>query len=87
MPKTYLSDADRALARFRRWFHDEKNRHDVNQADVAKRWGMTQQSVSQKLQVKGSSQTEITLRQAIILFDMMNATDEEILRLMRIKGG
>lgn len=85
MPQVYLNDLDRAEARFRRWFHDEKNKHDINQAKVAKCWGMTQPAVSAKLRVKGGNQGSISLREAISLFDLMDATDEEILRLMRLR--
>ena len=85
MPKVYFNEPDRAVARFRQWFYNEKNRHDVRQDMVAKKLGISQQAASKKLKVKGTDQTQLTLRDAIIIFDIMGATDEEILKLMRLK--
>lgn len=84
MPKVFFNEPDRAVARFRRWVHDEKNRHDINQAKLADALGISQPAVSMKLRANGSNQTEISLRDAIIIFRAMDATDEEILKLMKI---
>lgn len=84
MPKVIFNEPDRAVAMFRRWVHDEKNRHDINQAKLANEMGISQPAVSMKLKVKGNDQTEITLRDAIIIFRAMDATDEEILKLIKI---
>lgn len=84
MPKVYLNDYDRAVARFRRWFHDEKNRHGITQNDLARPMGLTQQGISYRLSIKSKSATSISLRDAIIIFHKMDATDEEILKLMKI---
>lgn len=84
MPKVYLSDADRALARFRRWYHDSKPSRDMTDAKLAKVLGIAQPNVSNKLKVKGNTQTQISLREAMLILKEMKATDEEILKLMKM---
>lgn len=85
MPKVYVNDADRALARFRKWYHDQKPSRDMTDSKMAKILGVSQPAVSQKLKVKGSDQNEITLRDAILIMHKMNASDEEILTLMKVR--
>lgn len=82
MPKVYFSDMDRALARFRRWYYDTKRSRDVTDKGVGKKLGKTSQAVSAKM--RRDSKSEITLREAMVVFKAMNATDEEIIRLMRM---
>lgn len=82
MPKIYFSEVDRALARFRRWYYDTKRSRDVNDADIAKKLGKSHQAVSAKMNKKSTA--EVSLREAIVIFKEMNASDEEILRLMRM---
>lgn len=86
MPKVYLSDSDRALARFRRWYHDTKPSRDVTDSKVARALGVSQPNVSMKMSIKKKKNTEITLRDAMLILQAMNATDEEIIHLMRLKG-
>ena len=84
MPKIYFSDADRAIARFRRWYHDSKPSRDMTDTKMAKVLGIAQPNVSNKLKVKGNTQTQITLREAMLILKEMKATDEEILKLMKM---
>lgn len=84
MPKVYFSDADRALARFRRWYHDSKPSRDMTDAKMAKVLGIAQPNVSNKLKIKGNTQTQISLREAMLILKEMKATDEEIIMLMRM---
>lgn len=79
MPKTYLSDADRALARFQRWYKSAKAGNDVTDAQIAKRLDVTQPAVSYKLK-NGS----LTLKDLLLIFRELGATDEEILKIMKM---
>lgn len=79
MPKTYLNDADRAIEKYRRWYKTAKATHDINDEQIAKKIGISQPAISQKM--NGGT---ISLRDALIIFREMNATDEEILKLMRM---
>ncbi len=84
MPKIYFSEVDRALARFRRWYHDSKPSRDMTDSKMARVLGIAQPNVSNKLKIKGNSQTQITLGEAMLILKEMKATDEEILRLMKM---
>lgn len=85
MPKTYTSDTDRALARFRRWYWNEKRSRDVTDEKLAKLLGVSQPAVSLKMKVNGGNQRYITLKDALLILDAMGASDEEILQLMRLR--
>lgn len=85
MPKTYLSDTDRALARFRRWYWNEKRSRDVTDEKLAKLLGVSQPAVSYKMRIKGEKNTDISLKDALLILDAMGASDEEILQLMRLR--
>lgn len=84
MPKVYFNDYDKAIDRFRRWFYNEKNSRNITQNDLVRPLGVTQTSVSEKLSLTAKSMTNISLRDAIIILHKMDATDEEILKLMKI---
>ena len=58
----------------------------MTQTDLARELDLAQASVSAKLQVKGNNQTHITYEDLLILFRVVDATDEEILRFMRLGG-
>lgn len=79
MPKTYLNDADRAIEKYRRWYKTAKARNDITDEQIAKKIGRSQQAVSKKMH--GGN---ISLREALIIFREMNASDEEILKLMKM---
>lgn len=79
MPKTFVSDTDRAIDKFKRWYKTAKVTHDINDEQIAKKIGISQPAISQKM--NGGT---ISLRDALIIFREMNASDEEILKLMRM---
>lgn len=80
MPKTYLNDADRAIEKYRRWYKTAKASNDITDEQIAKKIGVSRPAVTQKM--KGGT---ISLRDALIIFNEMNASDEEILQLMRLR--
>lgn len=79
MPKTFVSDTDRAIDKFKKWYKTSKATHDINDEQIAKKIGISQPAISQKM--NGGT---ISLRDALIIFREMNASDEEILKLMRM---
>lgn len=83
MPKLYASDYAKKIAAFRRWFKGKRAEEEVNQADLARKLGIGQTAVSAKLSVNGSD-SAITYRDLLCFFRAVNATDEEIIRYMRL---
>lgn len=79
MPKTFVSDTDRAIDKFKRWYKIAKASNDITDEQIAKKIGVSRPAVTQKM--KGGT---ISLRDALIIFREMNASDEEILQLMRL---
>jgi transcriptional regulator with XRE-family HTH domain len=84
MPKIYADKYDKKIFAFRRWFSGKCRTQEVTQEDLAEALDMTQSAVSRKTQVKGNHQTKLTYRDLLILFKELNATDEEILSLMKM---
>jgi transcriptional regulator with XRE-family HTH domain len=86
MPKVFASPCERKVAAFRSWYRGKRAEKNVTQTDLARELDLAQASVSAKLQVKGNNQTKITYEDLLILFRVVDATDEEILRFMRLGG-
>ena len=84
MPKAYFNDYDRKIASFRAWFKGKRAEKDINQAYLARKLGTTQATVSRKIQPRGDKQVDITYKELLIFFKEVGATDEEILRYMKI---
>ena len=84
MPKAYFNDYDRKIASFRAWFKGKRAEKDINQEYLARKIGATQATVSRKIQPRGDKQVDITYKELLIFFKEVGATDEEILRYMKI---
>ena len=84
MPKIYVNEYERRISAFRRWHKGRRAEEDVSQADLARELGIGQTAVSAKLKIKGSGQSVITYRDLLCFFKAVNATDEEIVRFMRL---
>ena len=84
MPKLYASEYDRTISSFRRWFKGKCAMENVTQASLANDLEITQSSVSSKIQPNGDKQTSITYKDLLCFFKAVNATDDEILRFMRM---
>lgn len=84
MPKVYVDKYDKKIFAFRRWFSGKCRMQEVTQEDLAEALDLTQSAISRKTQVKGNNQTKLTYRDLLILFKELNATDEEILSLMKM---
>ncbi len=84
MPKSFLNDYDRKISSFRSWFKGRRATEGVTQEHLARKMGVSQTTLSRKTQVKGYKQSEITYRDLLYFFKEVNATDEEILRYMKL---
>lgn len=83
MPKVIFNAYDRKIDAFRKWFLGKRKSEDVTQEMLADELCIPQSCVSNKLKRKGQS-TQITYKDLLVFFKMTNATDEEILRAMRL---
>ena len=79
MPKVYLSESDRVIARFRKWYHGNKLSRGVTNEIVGRKLGKTHQAISRKMSLNASG--IITLEEMVVIFSTMKATDDEILKV------
>ena len=84
MPRVYASEYDRTISSFRRWFKGKCAMENITQTTLASELEITQSSVSSKIQPNGNKQTAITYKDLLCFFKAVNATDDEILRFMRL---
>lgn len=85
MPKVFADETEKRIYGFRRWFKGKRAECDITQKDLARKIGVDQSNVSHMLNPKGVEKRQLTYRDLLILFDAVNATDEEILRFMRLR--
>lgn len=83
MPKVFASELERKIYQFRKWFKGKRAMENVTQIALARELGVSQQSVSNKITTSGTG-TEITYKDLLILFKAVGASDEEILRYMKL---
>lgn len=80
MPKVLpLSSTERKKEEFKKWIKGKKSAEDITQEMIGKKIGITQQAAGQKMR-----NSQYTYTDLLILFKTVNATDEEILRLMKL---
>lgn len=84
MPKTFMSEYDKKIYAFRRWFKGKRAMNNITLMALANKMGCSHAAVCRKLQTKGDDQTEITYRDLLLFFKESGATDEEILRCMKM---
>lgn len=80
MPKVLpLSNTERKKEEFRKWIKGKRSSEDVTQEMLGRKMGVTQQAAGKKMNTSQYSYTDL-----LILFKTVNATDEEILRMMKL---
>lgn len=84
MPKVYTNEYDRKIYAFRRWFKGKRAIENITLISLGRKMGCSHVAVSKKVNPKGEGQTEITYRDLLLFFKEVGATDEEILRYMRL---
>lgn len=84
MPRAYFNEVDRKIAAFRAWFKGKRAEKGINQEYLARQTKSSQATVSRKIQTRGNQQADISYKDLLIYFQAVNATDEEILRYMKI---
>ena len=68
---------------FYEWMKGRMSSKNLRQDDVGKMIGVNQQSVSRKMLACKNGKPNFTQEELLILFKELEATDEEILRLMK----
>lgn len=80
MPKVLpLTKIERKKLEFHKWIKGKKASEDITESHIGKEMGVCQSAVSKKIKESQYSYTDL-----VILFKTVNATDEEILRLMKL---
>lgn len=80
MPRVLpISEIERKKLVFSRWIKGKKATEDVTNAMIGELLGMTGQTVGQK-----NKKSQYEYEELLLLFKKLNATDEEILRLMKL---
>lgn len=82
MPKVLpLSAIERKKLAFSKWIKEKKASEDVTDGMIGKKLGITGQAVGQK-----NKKSQYEYGDLVILFKELNASDEEIIRMMKMEG-
>ncbi len=73
------TEGERALRRFQKWFDAKRRAQHISQERLARELGVSQQAVSAML-----STGDISFKNLVVMLDKVNATDEEVLKYVRI---
>ena len=84
MPKVCANEFERKIYAFRRWFKGKRSMENIRLVDLARKMGVSHTAVSRKINPKGDRQTDITYEDLLLFFREVNASDEEILRYMKM---
>ena len=80
MPRVFpLGEVERRKIAFSKWIKGKKATEDVTNGMIGSKLGMTGQAVGQK-----NKNSQYDFGELLILFKELKATDEEILRLMKL---
>lgn len=74
-----LGEVERRKIAFSKWIKGKKETEDVTNGMIGSKLGMTGQAVGQK-----NKNSQYDFGELLILFKELKATDEEILRLMKL---
>lgn len=78
MPRIHQKKREYLLTDFRKWLIGELKVRGIKQSEVAKWYGITQQSVSRKIK-----DGDFNVPELIVLFDELGTEPEQIGKLMR----
>lgn len=79
MPKVYFKKKEYKVAEFTKWICGSMKLTNENQTDIGKLLGVTQQGLSYKMK-----HGTFTLYETIVLLAHFDATDKEIIHIMRM---
>lgn len=80
MPKVLpLGKTERKKEEFRKWIKGKRSAEDVTEEMLGKKLGITQQAAGRKMR-----ESQYTYTDLLILFQAVNATEEEILQMMKL---
>lgn len=84
MPRIPLNRKKYILQDFYEWVEGRRAAKNLNQTDIGQMIGVNQQSVSRKMLICKKGKPGFTQGELLILFKELEATDEDILRLMKL---
>lgn len=84
MPRVAINKKKYMIVDLSRWIVGKMHEKGLNQTDVGKILGINQQSVSRRLSECKRGKDKFTQGELIVLFKEFEATDEEILRLIKM---
>lgn len=84
MPRVILDAYERKIDSFRRWFAGKRIENDITQEMLADKLNCSQVTISHKTRKNGKDHTQITYKDLLVFFDSVGATDEEIIKYMRM---
>ena len=79
MPRVSINKKDYALSDFSEWVVGRMNTLGLTQKEMGERIGVNQSSFSEKLRNR-----RFTLADTVTILEVLNASDTEILRLMKM---
>lgn len=80
MPKVLpLGKTERKKEEFRKWIKGKRSAESVTEEMLGKKLGISQQAAGQKMR-----KSQYTYTDLLILFQAVNATEEEILKMMKL---
>ncbi len=84
MPRVLIKKRDYLITDFARWLVGKMREKRLYQADIGEILGVSQQSVSRRISEGIEEKDVFRQGEMITLFKELEATDEEILRLMKL---
>ena len=86
MPRVKINQKKYMIRDLSSWIVGRMHAKGLRQEDVAKWIGINQQSFSRRLRMSRDGVDEFSFGELVILFKNLDATDEDILRLIKMKG-
>lgn len=84
MPRVAVNKRKYMITDLSRWIVGKMHEKSLNQTDIGKILGIDQRSVSRRLLDSKSGKDVFSQGELILLFKELGATDEEILRLIKM---
>lgn len=84
MPRVAINRKKYIVQDFYEWMEGRRAAKNLNQSDIGQMIGVNQQSVSRKMRTCKKGKPGFTQGELLILFKELEATDEDIIRLMKL---
>ena len=84
MPRVSINRKKYIVQTFYEWLEGKRAAKSLKQSDIGKMLGVNQQSVSRKMLGCKNGKPSFSQEELLIIFNELEATDEDILRLMKL---